>query len=337
MENVDFINHWEDECVGLYFLVGVDHVGEDWQLITVHSSPMGVNPAQKKYLTEEFSKRYSNVEVRVNYHSWDALSAPKSLESFTKLFQHDEIVKDPTESFAKAKELVNITKKLRLRFHKYIKGIFWQSETGTLIVAQDCKSDGSLSGDISTEKLQLVVNYILEHSSRSGLKHLVRNVKLVDDISFGKYTPIDILSEPAAVSVPKTVPVDVSNRVKKKHRLWAKIGSLSAIIGLGALTSVNAHAISNLPADEHIEEPEKHLPGVSALTGLTSLGESAFGRWNYYRAVGGMRLFLGESERKNSIKPRAPSVAEPESPEVEPEQSDKGENQAEIAHVSYGS
>lgn len=270
-----------DERCGLYFLAGLDvpEGGTSAGVLTVHVADGAITPSQARFIEASLATLAPDLELRLLAHSPRELYAPDCLEAFTRLFEHDHILADPTGAFTRGPQLLELTRKLRAELGDRVARVLWRAEDCALvIVASPASTRRASSGALeASEELRDEVTTRVKDSVGTDLGRAIRAVRVVASVGAGRHVPVD------AASV--TAPV----RRRAKVGLLARVAGIAAMIGLGAATS--AAAMGHSPdADENQAQP-----GIVALAGLTTLGENSSGVRNHYQAVGGLRLYLGES------------------------------------------
>ena len=255
-----------DERCGLYFLAGLDKPEHRTPVLTIHAARGTLRNEHRDFIRSAaaFAR---GVDLRIIEHSDKDLGAPESLEDFADMFDHDRILMDPTGAFSRMANLVETARRLRERAGDAVRQILWQAEGATLVVVADRKID----------EVRSIVEAEIDRTDG-----VIRAARVSPTSPAGRFTPIDRLSV-----VPKPAPV-----APAKPGLFARIAGAAALIGLGAISAANA-----APSPEPSPPADSILftPGMTALSGLTTLGENAYGRRNHYQAVGGLRLYFGEA------------------------------------------
>ena len=270
-----------DERCGLFFLAGFDTRSEGTEagVITVHAAEGALNHGHQYYIKNTFAAHHCDYRVRFRFHSNQDLHCPDSLESFARNFQHGQIVSDPTGAFARGSKLLGLARHIRTELGPSIDRIVWQSDTSTLIVvAAPFTSLAPVSMEFeSLDRLRDVVNLLVSDGAPADLRNVIRSVRVSEKLPSGCYTPID-----GGHFVPPAQPRTFSG-------MFARISSIAALIGIGTMSAASA----SVPAA--VDEDRFLLPGITALVGLTTLGENSYGLRNHYQAVGGLRLYFGET------------------------------------------
>jgi hypothetical protein len=284
---LDFCHMMEtltDERFGLYFLAGVDteDPATDTGMVTIHAAEGALTPEHQYFIESTFADLYPGYDVRFRIHSNRDLHAPDSLESFARNFQHDHIVADPTGAFARVSHLLELARQIRAELGTLIDRILWQADASALVVlAAPFKAGGSPSGEKdSFDRLCNKLNSLVENRAPADLRNAIRSVRLSQEIPSGRYTPIDG-GEPLAVPVPAPK--------SRFTGMLARISGIAALVGLGTISAASASATGVIEDDQH------QMPGITGLIGLTTLGENSYGLRNRYQAVGGLRLYFGET------------------------------------------
>ena len=277
MRNFEIERTLSDERCGLFFLAGLDDETPDrpFHLVTIHAVEGALTTDQVGFIERSFASQHPRHRVRLRFHSSKHLSDPRSLEAFADRFRHDRILGDPTGSFASVSQLLNVARLIRHEFDGSISRILWQPDISTLTVLSfvndGAASDRSTGQDVQERLLQTLVD---DHAG-DELRKVLRSVRVRNKAPVTGYTPVD----DASIVLPSTV--------FAKPGFWARVSSLAALIGLGSLSL--AHAA--VPLDEK----DPGLPGIAGLVGLTTLGENSYGVRNRFQAVGGLRLYFGET------------------------------------------
>lgn len=265
-----------DRRFGRFFLAAMDN-GSSLRrsAVTIHASDETLSVEQERALGIAVREADIHVRVRVKRYSLERLATPKSIEKFYEPFRHDAILSDPTGAFLRAKELLTLTADLRRQFGKTIEKIFWRAETGELLLVVDAATASS-DEDRSAEIL-LNAEAILSGRTDQSIRRYVKKIDVVRRQPSGRLTPVDELS------------VTDTSAFAEKLSVAGKIASAAALLGIGGMMPAQARSLPN-------EEPYIVMPGISALPGLTNLGEDAFGTTVLPRAFGGLRIYFGNSE-----------------------------------------
>ena len=276
-----------DARCGLLLLAGLDpnNNADQGSILTIHAAQGAITRENEDFIKTTFAALDPGCEVRVYCHTPDVLYAPDSLERFSRLFDHEQIVLDPTGSFVRTSKLTKLARAIRAKFGYYIDRILWQAETSKLIVVAYTDETGeTLSGrSVDMDWLTEQVGFLVKNLENKDLSKVITSIQVSGSAPSGKYVPVDIhsYSAPAPSSAPA--------RKRGLANLLARVSGIAALIGLGAISAANAKApIIN-------EEGYSFLPGVTALVGLTTLGENSYGMRNRYQAIGGLRLYFGDT------------------------------------------
>ncbi len=261
----------EDERCGLYFLAGLDEAADAPALLTVHAARGTLTQSNRDFIRAAVTNG-ENVELRILEHSDRELRTPESLEDFAVLFDHDSILKDPTGAFSRMGSLVDTARRLRNQAGDAVRHILWQAEGATLVVVTD-RSIDAVRATVETEI--------------GRANSVIRAAHVLPNAPAGRFTPVDRRSIAA-----RPTPV-----VPARSGLFARMAGAAALIGLGAISAANAAPTPNAPSPDSglPGDSVSFTPGMTALSGLTTLGENAYGRRNHYQAVGGLRLYFGEA------------------------------------------
>lgn len=260
-----------DDSCGLYFLAGLDSpgIGNGRGSVTIHAAQGSLTQDNLDAIAAAVAVLRPGFALRIKAHSEHELRAPDSLESFAKRFRHDRILVDPTGSFGRASKLVALGRRIRAEFGPAAGQILWQADTSALVIVA---APGSAAAELEPRLQRL-----FEQFACPELRSVVRSVALSADTPAGRYTPLDTAS--------------IRERMPRFgfRAFLARLSGAAAILGLGTLTAAHASAPPVL------DETDQMMPGISALVGLTTLGESTFGARNRYQAVGGLRLYFGDA------------------------------------------
>ena len=141
------------------------------------------------------------------------------------------------------------------------------------------------------------------------MHNAIASVQVCTETPAGKCTPVDIKSCRTKV---------VYSAHPTKHgfgRLLARLSKIAVIIGLGSVSAANA----GTPDIDKIDQ--SNMSGITALVGLTTLGENSFGLRNRYQAMGGLRLYFGDAGALMvstlNDKPSGNNVADESQPETD--------------------
>lgn len=267
-----------DERCGLYFLAGLDGgtSGDSARIVTVHLAERTVDPDQVRFIEDAVRRIDPGLDVSIVSHSTGELHAPDSLESFAGLFYHDRILADPTGAFARGSELLALARGMRAELGGSLNRILWRAEDAALIVvAAASATHAAPSGKPAVlDDWSDNVRAIVDWSVSADLKRVIRSVRIVAEVPSGRYVPVDKASVVA--------PVRRGNPVG----ILARIASVAAMLGLGTVAAA---------AGTGTDDGQLQAPGITALAGLTTLGENSVGVRNHYQAVGGLRLYFGET------------------------------------------
>lgn len=265
---------------GLFFLAGVDDGAgtQGHNLLTIHAAQGAISPENDVCIRKCLSKLDTTYEVQIRTHAPDELYSPDSLEAFARLFEHDHIVSDPTGAFSRVNELTDLAYKIRAQFGSAVDRIVWQAETSRLYVQLNKGDDAGLK-----ERLVKELKLLEADMAGNDLATIVAAIEVCSTTPDGKCTAVDI------ASVRVSPQIVVSNKKRGFARVLARISGIAALIGFGAVSAAGA-------ATPAISKPDyANMPGITALVGLTTLGENSYGLRNPYQAVGGLRLYFGDA------------------------------------------
>lgn len=268
-----------DERCGLFLLAGLDNTDANKrQVLTIHASADLFSSENESFVRARVKDAFPDLAVRVRRHAFRKLCSPPSLEKFTEQFSHRTILHDPTGAFARAADLVALAAVMRANYGHALRSLFWRPETGALhLVLDKDRMPREHLDDHTIAELVETARELVNANSTTDLTTAFRQVSVAHDLPPGHFTPVDTASIPAAPGLGKLLAP------------LARISGLAAMIGIGSFAVAQAKAIP-------IEEDVTLMPGISALHGLTTLGENGFGQRNPFRAVGGLRLYFGNSE-----------------------------------------
>ncbi|WP_421851410.1 hypothetical protein [Oricola sp.] len=284
MKRAELAEKLQDERCGLFFLAGLDDDGRGGKLLTIHAAQGLLNSDQECYLRSAAVTVDPALDVRVVRHTKKALNAPKSLESFVRRFQSRTILLDPTGVFDRASRLLRLVLSMDKSQRQAFTSVLWQADESALLFV---KSAG-VTDDEYVDALLVPVRTAIANESDDCLSRAVLSVRAVSSVPAGTYTPVDDLSAVAGRTG--------TGLLKSAVRA---LTAAAALIGVGSATL--AHA--SLPNDK--TDRFTFTPGIEAISGLTTLGENAFGARNHFRAVGGLRLYFGDSELFLASLPRS--------------------------------
>lgn len=294
-----------DANCGLFFLAGIDKCKNrsGSQRLTIHAARGAITAENEEYIRQCLGALGADIELRIRIHSPQELYRPDCLESFAKLFEHDQIISDPTGAFARVSKLTGLANAIRTQFPNIVERILWQSETSKLIV-QLCNQDGP-----ATTNTQLA-NDVETHLATIADQELQKTVTAAQVIFTppeGKCTAID------TGSARKAAPVQEPAKKRGIGRLLARFASIAALIGFGAVSTASAKT----PMAPHHDQ--LNMPGITALVGLTTLGENSYGLRNPYQAVGGLRLYFGDAgiTMASAFSPPRPHLNDEDGPETQ--------------------
>lgn len=288
MDFSSLVDCLRDERCGLFFLAGIDRVGgpERSHKLTVHTAPGAVSAQQEQHIRSTLLGRYPSLLVELRCHTSQDLYLPKCLETFSQRFAHEVIVADPTGAFARGIELVNLATSLRNRLGADLRQFYWVPERSEFHIVTTALNENT--GLPYTAKqiqdLKTVVQAEIAEMPGDKLRSAIRSVRIADLLPTAKYTPIDMGSVVETATPAEATQVSNGSGLARSIKRF-----LAALIGFGTVTTANA---ALPPAGEG---PVLPGPGISALVGLTTLGENSFGVRNHYRAIGGLRLYLGDT------------------------------------------
>ncbi|MBA70693.1 MAG: hypothetical protein CML30_17650 [Rhizobiales bacterium] len=257
----------EDERCGLYFLAGLDKPEQGAPILTIHAARGMLNRSQCDFITRAARAADTEVDLRIIEHSDKDLRTPESLEDFAAMFNHDRILMDPTGAFSPMASLMETARRLRDQAGGAIRHILWQADGAMLVVVADRRID----------EVRESVNS--EIGRQSGV---IKGAQVLKEFPSGRFPPVDRLS---VVSRKETAPL-------AKPGFIARLAGIATLIGLGAISAATAAPATTVEAQS---DSILFTPGMTALSGLTTLGENAYGRRNHYQAVGGLRLYFGEA------------------------------------------
>lgn len=313
MQNSELKLTLQDEHCGLFFLAGWDAgLSDDHDgIVTVHAVDGTLTSAQQEFITEAFVARHPRHHVRLKLHSCEHLRDADSLEALARWFQHDEILTDPTGSFARIFDLLKLARLMRTEFSETVERILWQADMSTLVIVP--KQTGA-----DHDSLLAALRDLTESSAGDDLRRVLRSVRISATAPKTSFTPVD------GVSVIRR------EKPARKTGIVARISGLVALIGLGTMSMANAAVpFEDDPAD---------MPAITGLIGLTSLGENSYGMRNRFRAVGGLRLYFGETGilLASTLTPKQIPTLDRQ-PAAKPEtQGRKGMNSPKPSRVVYG-
>lgn len=266
----------EEKC-GLFFLAGLDKQFKR-RTLTVHTATGNLSEENERFIRARFGGLDAELNVVIRHHAFKNLFEPRCLEHFIGAFSHDEIICDPTGAFSRAEDLLRLASRMRLEFGHWLEKLLWQSETGTLLlILNPIASNAPIVNPAMAKRLEATAWNIFESGTRSDLSKVLNTISVATEVPTGSHTPVDASS----IDIPKTG--------KSLVGMMAKVSGIAGMIGLGSAAFANAH----LPASH---ESSTALPGISALNGLTSLGENALGQRNMFQSLGGLRLYFGNSD-----------------------------------------
>ncbi|MFN0263238.1 hypothetical protein ACKTEK_05090 [Tepidamorphus sp. 3E244] len=271
-----------EEGCGLFFLAGLD-MGKTPPIVTVHAANGTIGTEQIDYIQRRIHEFDTALELEIRTHSPSDLYAPDSLEGFASLFTHEHVVADPTGAFTRAPRLLEMAAKLRSAFGEQIDRILWRTGDAALVVVAAAQATCiSISGkQIATDRFEAELKAFVGQTAIGDLAKVVRSVRVVAGVVPGSYVPVDASSVVRLSSTPA--------KTKAAGALTRAAGA-AAIIGLGTVAAAATDGSVNAAPDAHYQSP-----GITALSDLTTLGENSLGVRNHFRAVGGLRLYLGES------------------------------------------
>ncbi len=265
---------------GLFFLAGLDADRSEGEhaTLTIHAAEGTVNPEYEESLKKAVAESDPDMGFRLCLHNSEELYAPDSLEAFARLFRHDHIVADPTGAFTRVPELVELAQTVSESLGLAVRQTLWQAEFSTMaFVVDPSVADHTLAGESAVpEAVRDAIEQLVDEYAGPDLRKAIRIVRVTTQVPAGKYVPIDNLSAP-----PK--PAEAGGFFKPA----GIVAALAAFIGFGL---VPAAAATSPIDDRHV-----FAPGITALAGLTTLGENSLGNRNHYQAVGGLRLYFGEA------------------------------------------
>lgn len=270
-----------DEGCGLYFLAGLDTngAGDGPDVLTVHATEGAIGEGHQRFIADRIAESHPDIEVRIHFHSTQALYEPDSLEGFARLFEHDHIVADPTGAFARVSGLLKLARLIRAEVGHAIERLLWQADISSLVVVTRPLDPDmpAVEKRESADRLRAEITSLIESHACPELKEAVRSVRVCDAPPPGRFTAIH--SVPRAVAPP---------RKRRVAGLLGRIPWIAALIGLGTFSAANAR--TPVTAEDGLP-----LPGITGLVGLTTLGENSYGLRNRYQAMGGLRLYFGDT------------------------------------------
>lgn len=276
METALFSEMLKDERCGLLFLAGYDKATAGGRgRLTVHAARGNLSNTHEGHISRAVAEIHPSIDVQFVHHEFKTLFKPRCLEDFFARFRHEEIVSDPTGAFARAQKLLALTASFRTEFGKWLDNVFWQFTTGTLhlmIVKSEAVPLSSVKRSIENAAWRL-----LDQDIFSELDGVVQNIVTSTSLPSGYCTPVDNQS------------VGRPSRTQYVLGMLAKASALAGLVGLGSATLANAHQGPG-PLENAV------MPGISALSGLTTLGENALGQRNMFQSRGGLRLYFGNSD-----------------------------------------
>lgn len=274
-----------DERCGLFFLAGLDEAGPagGQPILTVHAAEGTVGPEQQRFILTGVAASHPGMDVRIRLHSTPELYARDSLEAFAATFDHDHIVADPTGAFARVSKLLSLARAIRAEAGDAITRIFWRSDDSSLVVLA-APAAGAPGNPEGSGQLRDRIDRLIERQACPELRKAIASVRVCDAVPAGRYSAVD-----AASRVVPAVERKAAAGGRGLIRMLARIPGIAAVIGLGTLSVAHART----PAIA--EHGEMYLPGIAGLVGLTTLGENSYGFRNRYQAMGGLRLYFGDT------------------------------------------
>jgi hypothetical protein len=254
-------------------------------VLTVHAAQGTISRDHEDFIRTSLAALDPDLEVRIRHHSPRDLYAPDNLESFAKLFEHDHIVADPTGAFTRVSNLSKLARLIRARLAGSIEQILWKAEASALVVVTSSVAGGDTELPEGLDRLRDQVKSLVDNHVCPDLKRAIRSVQLFDEAPPGRHTPVDSASCPKPTDGARAVPA----RRRLHSGILARISGIAALIGLGALSAANASTAASP------EDARSLMPGITGLVGLTTLGENSYGVRNRYQAVGGLRLYFGDT------------------------------------------
>lgn len=272
MELFGLTESLDDKRCGLFFLAGLDGEGTaGGATLTIHSAEGTLTQEQRNFITETMGVLEARPRVRFCHHSLGDLYAPDTLEGFAGLFGHDRIVADPTGAFARVSKLLRLAGLIRAELGRSVGPILWQPHASKLVVVAKSQEDAART------RLDEAVRALVDQLGCDDLKRTIRAVAVGTTVPEHRYIPVDAASHRSLQRTPGFA------------RLLARVSGIAALIGTGTLSAAQAR----VPVP-HVDE-QSLMPGISALADLTTLGENSYGVRNHYQAIGGLRLYFGET------------------------------------------
>lgn len=277
MNIVDLIEALGQTDAGLFFLAGLDAgKNADPGIVTIHACVGTLADAEKDYLARAVGLYAHGHELHVIEHEAEWLDQAQSLDALAAKFAHDQIIADPTGSFARITALLGLVRQIRKEFAEAFGAILWEPQAASLVLVPHEAAHDHL------DEVRRRIDDMIATGADGALDGVINAVEMGPERSGRSYTPVDEL--------PAEKPRRLARPVAVKTLLLKRLVSMATMVGLGTMAS------AAVPPQGDMDGGAKHLPGVAALIDLTTLGESAFGTRNPYKAAGGLRLFFGESE-----------------------------------------
>ena len=271
-----------DERCGLYLLAAVDMntTTGGGGTLTVHAAQGAITRENMNFIKSSLYELNPQLDVRIRCHTPEELHSQNSLERFARLFKHERIISDPTGSFARVSKLIQLAKQIRTEFGQAIGRILWQAEERKLFVQL---SSRNAVHSLHETQLDRQIKLLVDEKTDSDLHNAIASVQVLTETPAGKCTPVDTMSCRSQVvySTPATRP--------RFGRMLARLSKIAVIIGLGSVSTAQAGTPDIDKTDQ------TNMSGITALVGLTTLGENSFGLRNRYQAVGGLRLYFGDA------------------------------------------
>lgn len=270
-----------------FFLAGLDYfVFARKPTLSLHFVGGQVSTSDQDILDRAVKTAFPQVRLIFKEHQGRALNQPNNLKSFSNLFKHQHIVCDPTGAFERLHTLLRVNDALALQFPA-LDHMLWEPDTRSFVAVVD---DAKAIGIIEARAKRLLRRHLSQ-----GYALTVRNVTATLKPPQGRYVLV--------------CPASVENKLSSGSSLpmRARMAGMAALFSLGSVSSTYAMPSTIIDQQRQLE------PGVSALLGLTTLGEKASGHRNPLQALGGLRLYFG-NETSIDVKRKTDDTNEPADP-----------------------
>jgi hypothetical protein len=262
---------------GPFFLAVLDNRGSvDNANVIIHAFEGALTDKHKNAIERELLTYDAAIQVKFQIYHSDKLLDSRSLREFADLFQHQEVLLDPTGAYERINAVLKIAQNLRGQFDTAVKDLYWETTARNLVVV------APRANAKTRNEILLAAESIAAETLGSNWVGFVQSVEVT-----------------CFVPARELIQIEKPRLISRLAVLWPRrrmfsprFSPILKAIGLASIVGVSTAAAS---VDTSGKTRLELKPGVSALVDMTTLGQNAYGTNNLYRAMGGLRLYLADA------------------------------------------